>query len=391
MARSRAYRWGEDGLAGVSDHQQRLCLGLALWNTRDPILKERLFGLTGPEGNHGEDVKEIYYYLDAVPSHAYLRMLYKYPQAAFPYDALVAAALRRGKADPEFELIETGVFDEDRYFDVFVEYAKHEPDDLLMRVHVVNRGPDDAPIVVIPQAWFRNTWSWGRWPERPTLRAQGDDRVELAHPSLGSYVLHGDRPDELAFCENDTNHPRLFGHGEPGYFKDGLHDLVVNGNPEAVNPARHGTKVGVVWRRTVPAHGEAEFRIRLAPHALEDPFGGFGETFDVRRTEADAFYDALHPAHLSAAAGPGRHDLEPAVLLLRYSAVARRRPGPAAAAARAPVGTQPRVAPPVQRRRHLDARQVGVSLVRRVGPRVPLRAARAGRRPDFAKRPAHCC
>ena len=300
MARSRAYRWGEDGLAGLSDHKQRLCLALAVWNMRDAILKERLFGVTGPEGNHGEDVKEIYYYLDAVPSHAWLRMLYKYPQAAFPYAELVAASRARGKADPEFELIDTGVFDDDRYFDIVVEYAKHGPDDLVMRVRVVNRGPDDAPIVVMPQAWFRNTWAWGRWPERPSAEAVGEDRVTLTHPSLGSYVLHADQPDELAFCENDTNLPRLFGHGDPGYFKDGLHDFIVHGRREAVNPARQGTKVGIVWRRTIPAGGEAEFLIRLAPAALADPFGGSAALLETRRAEADAFYASVHPAHLSA-------------------------------------------------------------------------------------------
>lgn len=300
MARSRAYRWGEDGLAGLSDHKQRLCLALAVWNMRDAILKERLFGVTGPEGNHGEDVKEIYYYLDAVPSHAWLRMLYKYPQAAFPYAELVAASRARGKADPEFELIDTGVFDDDRYFDIVVEYAKHGPDDLVMRVRVVNRGPDDAPIVVMPQAWFRNTWAWGRWPERPSAEAVGEDRVTLTHPSLGSYVLHADQPDELAFCENDTNLPRLFGHGDPGYFKDGLHDFIVHGRREAVNPARQGTKVGIVWRRTIPAGGEAEFLIRLAPEDLTDPFGGSAAVLDARRAEADAFYESVHPEHLSA-------------------------------------------------------------------------------------------
>ncbi|MGE0041134.1 MAG: glucosidase [Vicinamibacterales bacterium] len=302
MARSRAYRWGEDGLAGFSDTRQRLCLGLALWNTRDAILKERLFGLTGPEGNHGEDVKEIYYYLDAVPSHAYLSMLYKYPQAAFPYDALVAVNRARGKSDPEFELIDTGVFDEDRYFDVFVEYAKHDAEDILMQVRVVNRGPDDAPVVVVPQLWFRNTWSWGRWPERPGLSARGSDRVDVAHPALGSFVLQADGPDELAFCENETNHARLYGGATGvGYYKDGLHAYVVGGDSTAVHPEGRGTKVGVVWRRTVLAGGEAVFRLRLAREALDDPFGPFDRILAARHADADAFYDTLHPPHLTAA------------------------------------------------------------------------------------------
>ena len=302
MARSRAYRWGEDGLAGFSDHRQRLCLGVALWNTHDPILKERLFGLTGPEGNHGEDVKEIYYYLDAVPSHAYLRMLYKYPQSAYPYDTLVNENRRRGRGKPEFELIDSGVFDDDRYFDVFIEYAKHEPEDMLMRVRVCNRGPVDAPIVVIPQAWFRNTWSWGRWPDRPTLQARGRGHVDLSHPSLGSFVLHCDAPDGLAVCDNETNHSRLFGMlRSNGFFKDGLHDYVVHGQETAVNPAGQGTKVGAVWKRTVEAHGDVTFRIRLARHALADPFGAFDDVISRRRDEADAFYDTIHPPHLSDA------------------------------------------------------------------------------------------
>src|SRR3989440_167812 len=184
-ARSRAYRWGEDGLAGISDHQQRLCLALALWNGRDPILKERLFGLTNPEGNHGEDVKELYYYLDATPTHSYLRMLYKYPQAEFPYDRLVEENRRRGRLDPEFELLDTGAFDDDRYFDVFVEYARATPDDLLMVVTLHNRGPDEATLHVLPQAWFRNTWSWRPGKPKPVLRVAAERSLALHHDELG--------------------------------------------------------------------------------------------------------------------------------------------------------------------------------------------------------------
>jgi len=294
-ARSRAYRWGEDGLAGFCDDQQRLCLGLALWNTRDPILKERLFGLTGPEGNHGEDVKELYYYLDATPSHAYMRMLYKYPQAHFPYASLVAENRARTKTDPEFELIDTGVFDDGRYFDVSVEYAKRTPEDILMRVRVRNRGPVDAPIVVVPQAWFRNTWSWGRWPERPSMRRIRARAVELTHPSLGTFILHIDGPDRLAFCDNDTNHHRLYGGPEhPGFFKDAFHELVVHGREEAVNPAATGTKVGAIWSRTVPAGGEIEMRLRLTRPGAAAPFRDFDDVFARRQREADDFYDVLH-------------------------------------------------------------------------------------------------
>ncbi|MFN2322748.1 MAG: glucosidase, partial [Trueperaceae bacterium] len=199
-ARSRAYRWGEDGLAGFSDDQQLLCLGLGLWNTHDPILKERLFGLTGQEGNHGEDVKERYRYLDAVPSHAYQRMTYRYPQARFPYDALVAGNRDRSAAEPEFELEDTGVFDDDRAFDVEVAYAKASPDDVLMRVRVTNRGPDPAPLVVVAQVWCRNTWSWGEPAGRPELRGREDGGVDVDHPELGTFVWYADGADRVAFC-----------------------------------------------------------------------------------------------------------------------------------------------------------------------------------------------
>jgi hypothetical protein len=296
-ARSRAYRWGEDGIGGLCDDQQHLCLSVALWNTRDPILKERLFGLTGPEGNHGEDVKEIYYYLDATPSHSYMRMLYKYPHARFPYEELVAGNRARGKADPELELLDTGVFDDQRYFDVFIEHAKQAPDDILMRVRVCNRGPDRAPIVVIPQAWFRNTWSWGRWPDRPNLRRSGRNSVELTHHALGSLVLHCDGPDRLAFCDNDTNFARLYSlPSVGGFFKDGLHELIVHGREDAVNPNETGTKVGAIWQRTVPAGGEVEFRVRLcrANADGEAPFEIFDEIFTCRESEADQFYDTVH-------------------------------------------------------------------------------------------------
>jgi len=300
MARSRAYRWGEDGLAGFSDDRQRLCLGLALWNTRDPILKERLFGLTGQEGNHGEDVKELYYYLDALPTHAYLRMLYKYPHAAFPYETLVSGSRARDRHAPEFELIDTGVFDGDRYFDVFVEYAKQEPEDILMRVRVCNRGPEPAPIVVMPQAWFRNTWSWGRWPDRPVLQAGAGGRVDLSHPTLGAFVLHCDGPDRLAVCDNETNAARLFGvQGAGGFFKDGLDRFVVHGDERAINPSGEGTKVGAIWRRVVGAGEEAVCRLRLARREIADPFDGFDSMMAQRHADADVFYGTVHPPHLT--------------------------------------------------------------------------------------------
>ncbi|PKN59447.1 MAG: glucosidase [Deltaproteobacteria bacterium HGW-Deltaproteobacteria-14] len=299
-ARSRAYRWGEDGLGGFSDAQQRLCLGVALWNTRDPILKERLFGLTGPEGNHGEDVKELYYFLDATPSHAWMRMLYKYPQAAYPYEQLVAGNRARGKADPELELVDTGAFADGRYFDVFIEYAKGGPEDVLMRVRVCNRGPDDAPVVVVPQAWFRNTWSWGDGgdgAERPSMRAVDAGRVALTHPTLGAFELAADAPDRLAFCDNDTHHRRLYGATEQdgaGFFKDGLHALIVDGDEGAVNPAQVGTKVGAIWRRVVPAGGEVELRVRLTRPGRAGAFADFDATFARREAEAEGYWDAVH-------------------------------------------------------------------------------------------------
>ena len=238
-ARSRAYRWGEDGIAGISDDRQRLCFSVALWNGRDPILKERLFGLTGKEGNHGEDVKELYYYLDSTPTHSYMKMLYKYPQAEFPYARLVGENRRRGKAEGEFELLDTGVFDDDRYFDVFVEVAKAGTDDLLIRVTAHNRGPDPAAIHLLPQIWFRNTWSWGRDPRRPTLKAAASGAVEAEHPELGTLRYYADgapggRTPELLFCDNETNGRRLYGQDVEGFFKDAFHARVVDGDGGAV-------------------------------------------------------------------------------------------------------------------------------------------------------------
>ena len=223
-ARSRAYRWGEDGIAGFSDDQQRLCVSLALWNGRDPILKERLFGLTNGEGNHGEDVKEHYYYLDATPAHSYLKMLYKYPQAEFPYAHLVEENRRRGIGAPEFELIDTGVFDGDRYFDVFVEYAQESPGDILARVTVCNRGPEAAPLHVLPQLWFRNTWSWAPGGVKPVLSMAQHMAVQADHPDLGTYYFYCDaEPRTTLFTDNESNAPLLWGdRSRAGFFKDGL-------------------------------------------------------------------------------------------------------------------------------------------------------------------------
>ena len=230
-ARSRAYRWGEDGIGGFCDAKQRLCLAVALWNGKDPILKERMFGLSNREGNHGEDVKELYYYLDAVPTYSYARMLYKYPQAEFPYDLLVQENARRDRRQPEFEIIDTGIFDADRYFDVDIEYAKAGADDILLRLTISNRGPDEAAIHVLPQVWFRNTWSWVTDGPKPSLERAGDD-VVVNHETLGAYVIHFDGPDEIKFCENETNVAKLFGERRDGTFVQGRFPRISGGGPQ---------------------------------------------------------------------------------------------------------------------------------------------------------------
>jgi hypothetical protein len=293
-ARSRAYRWGEDGIAGWSDVEQRLCLSVALWNGRDPILKERLFGLTNGEGNHGEDVKELYYYLDAAPSHSYLKMLYKYPQAAFPYAALVEENRRRGIGAPEYELVDTGAVDAGRYFDVFVEYAQAEPGDVLLKITAHNRGPEAAPLHVLPQLWFRNSWSWKDGALRPQLARAGAGVVEARHETLGQMFLHTDAADELLFTDNDTNVVRLYGQpGDGRFFKDAFDEYVVHGRRDAVNAAGVGTKAGAVHVFDVPAGESRTVRVRLAPVVHERPFADFEAVLQARRAETDEFYADL--------------------------------------------------------------------------------------------------
>jgi hypothetical protein len=289
MARSRAYRWGEDGLAGICDEAQTLCFALALWNGRDPILKERLFGLSNQEGNHGEDVKECYYYLDATPTHSYLKMLYKYPQAAYPYDQLVAENRRRGLTEPEFELIDTGVFEDDRYWDVFVEYGKATADDILIRIMVCNRGPDNARIHVLPQLWFRNTWSWNASPNKPKIKAI-ESGLCVQHPRLGRYWLQVDGSPDKLFCENETNVTRLYGQHEKGFFKDAFHEYIVNKNYAAVNPALEGTKAGLLFVTDIGGGREVQFRLRLSAAQHQNPFVDFESILLERRKEADEFY-----------------------------------------------------------------------------------------------------
>jgi hypothetical protein len=292
-ARSRAYRWDEDGLAGVCDDRQTLCLALAFWNGRDPILKERLFGLTGTEGNHGEDVKEYWWYLDSTPTHSWMRWRYHYPQAEFPYTRLVEENRRRGRQDPEFELIDTGVFAGGRYWQVTADYAKASPEDLLLRVTVHNAGPDEATLHVLPTLWFRNTWSWGRDPERPSIRADGGALI-AEHRQLGTRVLTCRGQPDLLFCDNETNSRRLWGWLGPTHPKDAINDHVVLG-ASTVNPDRKGTRAAARYRLTVGPGADAEVRLRLTtgPADLED---GFEAVMRQREKEADDFYACLTPA-----------------------------------------------------------------------------------------------
>jgi hypothetical protein len=311
-ARSRVYRWNEDGLAGICDDQQRMCFSLALWNGQDPILKERLFGLTGPQGNHGEDVKEIYYYLDNTPSHSYMKMLYRYPQRAYPYQDLIDQNRRRTRLDDEYELIDTGVFNENRFFDVFVEYAKAGTHNILIQISVVNRGPEAADIQVLPTLWFRNTWSWGWHNYRPIMRQitapDGLAIVEAEHESLGHYHFYAEGAEELLFTHNETNNLRLYNAANASHFvKDAFHNYVVKGDKDAVNPAREGTKMAALYRRTIQPGETSVIRLRmssihhhshfLAPYEVE--FSDFDHIFKQRKQEADDYYAALAPAGLT--------------------------------------------------------------------------------------------
>jgi hypothetical protein len=301
-ARSKAYRWNEDGLAGISDRKQNLCFAVALWNGHDPILKERLFGLTGSEGNHGEDVKEYYFYLDSTPTHSYMKYLYKYPQSEFPYAQLVKQNRRRSKYEGEYELMDTGVFAEDRYFDVFVEYAKADVEDILIKISVVNRGPEAATLHVLPTLWFRNRWSWGNSKEnsgnnalKPSLKANSG-AVEILHHIFGERYLYCAGEPELLFTENETNVHRLYGvEAAPGYYKDGINDYIVNGAKNAVNPAQIGTKAAAHYVLTVAAGETKTIRLRLAHEDNPAPFDNFSQVFQQRQREADEFYDTVIP------------------------------------------------------------------------------------------------
>jgi hypothetical protein len=295
-ARSRAFRWSEDGIAGLCDNHQRLCFSLALWNGRDPILKERLFGLTGNEGNHGEDVKEYYYYLDSTPTHSYMKALYKYPQAEYPYARLVDVNRRRTKQDPEFELIDTGVFAEDRYFDVFIEYAKNDDDDVLIRLTIHNRGPETARLHLLPTFWFRNTWTWSPGSVQPEMHAVSSSQIELSHPSLGMrfVTMHGN--PQLLFTDNETNTERLWNYrSNNGYYKDAFHEYLIHGRNDAVRPANYGTKACGLYSADVAPGMPFEIRIRLS---ADNSNVDFNSVFLSRIAEADDFY-SFAPAFLS--------------------------------------------------------------------------------------------
>ena len=296
-ARSRVYRWTEDGIMGLCDNHQYLCFALAFWNGKDPILKERLFGLTGNEGNHGEDVKEIYYYLEATPTNSYLKGLYKYPQAAYPYEQLLAENRKRNRHDPEFELEDTGIFNDQRYFDIFVEYAKNDVDDVLIRVRIVNRGPDKAELTFLPTLWFRNTWSWRQTApqDKPRLSKTGDSSISAVHKDLGNFTLTCDGKPEMLFTENETNTERIFGwQGENRFYKDAFHEYLIHGNQNAVNPKPEGTKASAVYRLSIESQNQAVLHFRLVRDGSPDvPATKWDSIFDDRIKDCMDFYDSF--------------------------------------------------------------------------------------------------
>lgn len=306
QARSRAYRWGEDGIGGICDDHMLLCFAIALWNGKDPIIKERMFGLTNSEGNHGEDVKEYYFYLDSTPTHSYLKYLYKYPHNAYPYDDLVATNQSRSKEEPEYELLDTGIFDEDRYFDIFVEYAKNDPQDILIKISIVNRGPEEAPLHLLPTLWFRNTWAVDDPQAKPLIEKKGDNTLLVHHEnhrihgSLGDYYFYTQETTPFLFTENETNQERLFGTANNNpYVKDGINDYVVKGKTDAVNPQEQGTKVSAHHILNIGSAETKVIQLRLSNKNLEgDPFEGFTEIFQERIEDADAFYNSITPPNI---------------------------------------------------------------------------------------------
>ena len=303
QARSRAYRWNEDGLGGICDNHQHLCFAIALWNGKDPILKERLFGLTGSEGNHGEDVKEYYFYLDSTPTHSYMKFLYKYPQRAFPYSQLVEENRKRDRRDPEFELLDTGVFEENRYFDVQVEYAKEDIDDIAIRITITNRGSDTSTIDVLPTLWFRNTWSWVREQARPEIsiakQTRGQTTLLARKAGFDSYQLYCEGTPDVLFTENETNFARLFGVANRFFAKDGINNAVVHGATEEINPERRGSKASARYQATLEGGASTVLRLRLSRQSHANAFTDFDSLFDRRIAEADGYYESIIPQTLS--------------------------------------------------------------------------------------------
>ena len=299
-ARSKAYRWGEEGIAGICDEDQLVNFSVALWNTKDPILKERIFGLSGVEGNHGEDCKDLYYYLDSTPTHSYMKMLYKYPQSEFPYEKLVEENKRRNKLQPEYDLVDTSIFEDHRYFDVFIEYAKASTDDLLVRITIHNRGPEKAPIHLLPQVWFRNTWAWGYHSYKPGMFRDKQGVIKIDDKRLGHYYLYADENPEALFCENETNTGRLYGHAREGSFKDGINDHVVGARRNVLNKTHSGTKAAFHYKLSIPAGKSKTLRLRLSDHYASDPFSDYDVLFDRRLKEADDFYQSIQDLVKSA-------------------------------------------------------------------------------------------
>ena len=290
MARSKAYRWGEEGIAGICDEEQFLCFAVALWNKKDPILKERYFGLTGNQGNHGEDVKECYYYLDNTPAHSYMKMLYKYPHSVFPYQQLIDENRNRGKNDPEFELMDTGIFHQDHYSDIFIEYAKNDPEDILIKITICNRSSIEVCLNILPTIWFRNTWAWGYDNYKPVLTAANTSSIRIQHQHYGDYFLYCDGTPELIFTDNESNNKKLYGvSGQSGYFKDGINNYIVQRDP-SVNPTMSGTKAAANYDMVVPGNLSAVITLRFTKTENKNPFVDFNSIFGQRKNEADLFY-----------------------------------------------------------------------------------------------------
>ena len=292
MARSKAWRWGEEGIGGICDDKQRLCFAIGLWNKKDPIIKERFFGLTSVEGNHGEDVKELYYYLDSSPTHSYMKMLYKYPQAQYPYEWLLDENKKRTRLDPEFELLDTGIFNDNKYFDVFIEYAKADENDILIKITINNRGNEDAQLNVLPTLWFRNTWSWGYDDYKPTLVPSNNSNIFIEH-RLGELIMHVEEHAPILFCDNETNTKKLYGYDKAGFFKDGINEYVVHGNSSAINVNQKGTKASLNYDLTIKAGESKTIRLRMETKNIINPFQDFDAVFSARINDTNSFYNDL--------------------------------------------------------------------------------------------------